>query len=468
MNTPQPAQDLRGTVERLIREMAGATQSRGMYGGAHKLAREAVAKLLATLSEIFGTREDITVGIIGDEIAFEKEPFYELSKIIGGFIANLKESGIEKITILKVPSDEEVAAFLDIIGMSQKALAKGGGLEKVLEGSVITHIVVGRLSAGKEGLSGVAAGDLTSVAKGVFRDGETYLEKTFEDIRQSRTIDISAARFFVLKLISNLARNKNSLLMLTSIKSHDEYTFVHSINVAIFTVIQAEALGLGEHALTDLGMAGLLHDMGKLVLSGDILRKPTGLDERDIREIHRHPIEGAKLLLQTVSSNPLAAIAAFEHHLRYDQKGYPPRAFDGPVNPASMMVTIADVYDALRSKRAYHEDMAPERTYEEMMKMAGTHFDPRLLANFFQIVGVFPPGTVVELDDKSIGIVLRQSATDIRRPQVEVLYDSDGRKIDSPRIANLLERDKGAGQYRLTIVKSIAAGKYEVPDKFKA
>ena len=467
MSTPRPVHDIRERVTVLIMEIASAIQARGMYGGAHKLSRDAVTKLSRVLADIFEDRDEITIGIIGDEVIFEKEPLYELARTTGGFTRGMRDAGIDKITFLGSPSSEEIAGFLTVIS----APPREGGPEEIhalLESAGVSHIILGQNSAAKEGFAGMMAGNLAELAKDTFQDGEKYLEKTFDDIKQNKPIDVSAARFFVVKLIGNLARNKNSLLMLTSIKEHDEYTFVHSINVAIFSVIQAEALGLGERALNEIGVAGLLHDTGKLVLPGDLLRKSEELSEDELRQIHDHPAGGAKILLRSLGESPLAAIGAFEHHIRFDQKGYPPRIFSGPINPASMMIAIADVYDALRSKRAYHEDMAPEKTYDEMMKLSAKNFDPKLLANFFQIVGVYPPGTIVELSDRSIGIVLRESSLDIRRPQVELLYDAHGQKAAASRILNLLEKIRDTGDYRWTVTRSIAPGKCEVPAKFTA
>lgn len=458
---------MRPLVEKFIKEMVTAMRSRVMYGPGHKLAKEAAGRLVGILAEIFSKTDEITLGIVGDEIAFEKEPFYRLSQTMAGFIADLKEIGIEKITFLRCPGEDEIAAFLDIITKNAGAIKEAGGVIKMMEASAITHIFIGSLASADELDAGTISDDIAKMATSVFSEGEHYLKYTFEGVKRKRAVDISAARVFVVKLIGNLARNRHSLLMLTSIKSHDEYTFIHSINVAIFSVIQAEALRLGERLLTEIGIAGLLHDTGKLIISGDILRKPKALDERDLEEMHKHPVDGARILLETAASNPIAAIAAFEHHVRLDQKGYPPRLFGGPMNPASMMISIADVYDALRSKRAYHEDMAPEKTYDEMTKLSGSGFDPKLLLNFFQVIGVYPPGTLVELDDRSIGIVLKESSTDITRPQIEILYDGAGKKMTSSPIVNLLEKDRATQKYKMSIVKSIASGKINMPDKYK-
>jgi hypothetical protein len=137
------------------------------------------------------------------------------------------------------------------------------------------------------------------------------------------------------------------------------------------------------------------------------------------------------------------------------------------MNLASMMIAISDVYDALRSKRAYREEMAAEKTYDEMLKLRGEYSHPELLDNFFKIVGVYSPGTLVELNNRAIGIVVKESALDIRRPQVEIIYNSKGEKEKSPYIVNLLQKDADVRNYRWTIVKSVVpSDRYEVPGKY--
>ncbi|MBP7056486.1 MAG: hypothetical protein KBB52_06515, partial [Candidatus Omnitrophica bacterium] len=258
---------MRELVERLIKEMVSAAQARGMYGPSHKLTSQAVKSVHGILDEIFANTEEITIGVIGDEIAFEKEPFYSLSQNISGFIKDLKDRKIEKITFLKAPGEEEIEAFLGLVTKNPSVIEGQGGIDNAIKSSGIAHIFTGNINTAADAGSGISSGDLAEMAKGVFSEGEDYLKSAFADIAKRKTIDISAARLFVVKLISSLARNRHSLLMLTSIKSHDEYTFIHSINVSIFSVIQAEALRLGERALTEIGIAGLLHDSGKLALS---------------------------------------------------------------------------------------------------------------------------------------------------------------------------------------------------------
>lgn len=462
-----PSENIREKIEKFIRELLSVSQTRNIYGRGHNLTKDAVDRLYLLLKGILEERQEITIGIIGNELAFEKEPFYETSRNMGNFILQLKDIGVEKITFLSGVDKKELADFIDIVTLDSKMLKEAGGLDKLSELSGLQNIIFARLGFAKEKKE-EAPEDFISLAKGNFNEGVDFLNKALDDIKNKRAIDIKAARVLVSSILNNLLKNKYSLLILTSIKSHDEYTFVHAINVAIFTLIQAESLGLKQSYLNEIGIAALLHDAGKLALSGDILRKKEKLEKEEFDQIREHPVDGAKILIQTPDINPVAALTAFEHHVRYDLKGYPERPFGKKINLVSMMVTIADIYDALRSQRAYHEEMAPEKTYEEMLGMSGEFFHPDLLENFFRVVGVYPPGSLVELSDKTVGLVVRESALDIRRPQIEVLYNSSNEKEKNPYIINLLEKDKDTKDYKWSIVKSITPSeKFEIPEKYR-
>ncbi len=196
---------------------------------------------------------------------------------------------------------------------------------------------------------------------------------------------------------------------------------------------------LEENYLSDIGTAVLLNKMGEEVY-----------------------VKSAKTLLDSSESGILAAITAFERDFWYDGSGQQERLFAKDLNFVSMMVAISDYYDTSRGKK----ELAPEKVYEEMTRLSGKRFHPDLLNNFFSIMGVYPPGTLVELDTKDVGLVVKESVLDMKRPQVEVLYDDNGRRRKEPFIANLLERDK-RGKHKWTIVRSLAtADKYQVPEKY--
>ncbi|HNX81314.1 MAG TPA: HD domain-containing protein [Candidatus Omnitrophota bacterium] len=455
-------------LEQFIRELQSTLQTRMIYGPTHHLTKEAIDKVYAKLLLVLEGRQEITLGIIGTEIAFEKEPLYEVSRNASNLVAHFKELTIEKISFEAGISVDECAAFVALCASTAKEIVQSGGIEKTAAVSGLTHVVFGKIGYSKDEAQD-EHDDALQLAKGGYQSGLSFLQEAFQDIQNNRPINVKAARVFASSIITNLMKNKYSLLILTSTKTHDEYTFVHAINVSIFTVVQAESLGIRQDLLSDIGVAGLLHDTGKLVLSGEVLRKKGKLDPKEFEMVRSHPVDGARLLVQTPDTHPLSSIGAFEHHLRYSLKGYPERLFGGPPNLVSYLIAIADVYDALRSKRAYHEEMAPETTYEEMRKMSGDYFHPDLLENFFHVIGMYPPGTLVELTDKRVGMVVRESALDIRRPQVEILYDSNSEKVGQNYIVNLMEKDPATQEFRWSVSRSIIPSpRFEIPEKYKA
>jgi HD-GYP domain-containing protein (c-di-GMP phosphodiesterase class II) len=442
----------RDKVEILIKNLAGAMHISDMYGEKHKMARESIEGLYSVIRDILKNGKRITIGIIGGEVAYEKQPFYETSKRVKGFIDRLRKLTIEKLTFLDGVEEKELEAFVALLSLRSSK----EDVKKCVEADAFAHIKIGKIGVSEEEDEDRSPDkDVNVMVEEAYRDGTDILNDTADRLRDNKPIDLSSARQFMSGIVGALLKNKDILRVLTSTRSHDESTFVHQVNVAIFTMLQAEALGMEEADLNDIGIASLLHDAGKLAITGDVIRKKEELTKEDKVAITSHPLNGAKILLETPGIGVLAAIAAFEHHIRYDLSGYPRKLYGSSVNFITMLTTIADYYDALRSERSYHEGAAPEKVYADMKELSGKFFHPDLLENFFRVIGVYPPGTLVELDTKEIGMVLRVSPADIKRPQVEVLYNSDGEKIEVSYLADLAEKD-GSGNYIKSINRSIA------------
>lgn len=457
----------RNKVEKLIKELAGAVQVCTMYNLSHNLTQKSIDKVFDVLKDTLVEVDEITIGILGNEIAFEKEPFYETSQQLARFIQHLKEIHADKIGFLKNASKEDLTEFINILAMNAAKIEQTGGIEKVFKKSTIKNIALGKIGYKKKEEK-LNDDDPIRVSKRAFQEGEEALKDVAESILNNKKINVENVRNFVTSIIDNLLMNKSSILALTAVKQHDEYSFIHNINVAIFSLLQAESLGIEDKYLNEIGTVSLLHDVGKLQIPGEILRKKGKLTNEEFKIIQSHPIYGAKMLLQNLNINPLAALLAFEHHVKYDSSGYPERLFSAKPNVLTMIVTISDVYDALRSKRAYAGEIAPEKTYEEMMRMAGKQFHPDLLNNFFHIIGIYPPGTLVELDTGEIGLVIKENMLDKERPQVEILYDRKGKINTSPIIASLIEKDAKSDGYKRTILHSITPSeKFTVPNKYK-
>ena len=461
--------NIRLKVEDIIGLFLSALQKRNIYGKEHNLTKAAIDKLYSAMTAALDGRKEITIGIIGNEVAFEEKPLYEISRKIGKLIRNLKDARIEKVSFLSGVRERELAVFIDALVMAIKPRGGNISIKTALEADKVNNILVGHIGIGPDsGTEKYEAGiDEQAQAGSTFQEGIDFLKQTLSDMGDRKPVDMRAAHLVVARILKGLLKNMPSLLILTSLKKHDEHTFVHSLNAAIFTLVQAEALGLPEELLADIGVAALLHDIGKLSVEAEIIRKYGKLNRQELEKIHSHPVDGAEILLEMPDAPLLAVICAFEHHLKYNMQGYPARLYGDKLNLASMMITIADAYDSMRGEWPPEKEFMAEKVYEKMMELSGEDFNPDLLDAFFTRIGVYPPGTLVELDNKAVGLVVKESSIDIRRPQVEMLYDSNGREEEEFYIINLLEKDKATGRYRHTIVKSIPiSGKYKVPAKY--
>jgi len=180
----------------------------------------------------------------------------------------------------------------------------------------------------------------------------------------------------------------------------------------------------------DLGIAALYHDVGKLYISLKVIQKESKLSEKEFLQVRHHPLLGAKILDGYKDAlGILPIVVAYEHHLRYDLTGYPKSPYHRKPHPASMMVSICDVYDALALKRSYKKDYPPEKIHELMMLEKGKIFDPQLLDKFFSFIGVWPVGTLVSMSDGRVGVVRATNELDIDRPSVEVLAPENAGEV---------------------------------------
>ena len=238
------------------------------------------------------------------------------------------------------------------------------------------------------------------------------------------------------------AQNRTALVALTAMKSYDNYTFTHMVNVSILAMAQARALGLDGPQLREVGLSALMHDVGKVRVPAEILQKAERLTDEEFTLMKRHVVDGAEILRQTPEMPIMAPSVAFEHHLRLDGGGYP-NVTRTSLNLATMLTSIADVYDAMRSQRAYQQAFPTDRILAVMQRNDGSQFDQNLVRRFVQLIGIYPPGTLVQLNTNEIAIVLQVHAPDPHRPRVQILRDPEGHPIPSQPTRHLWETADG-------------------------
>ena len=232
-------------------------------------------------------------------------------------------------------------------------------------------------------------------------------------------------------------------MALTALKKYDNYTFTHMVNVSALAMAQARALNIEGPLLREFGFAALMHDIGKVETPQEVLNNPGKLSKEEFEIMQRHVVDGAHILRRTPEMPALAPIVAFEHHLRQDLSGYPANIGHRNLNLCTQIVSIADVYDALRSNRVYREGMASDRIKSIMAKKDDPAFNKRLLRRFINLIGMYPVGSLVRLNTE-----------DPVRPQVKIVRDRDGAELEESMLVNTWEPD-GRGDFTWAVVEAV-------------
>jgi putative nucleotidyltransferase with HDIG domain len=243
-------------------------------------------------------------------------------------------------------------------------------------------------------------------------------------------------------LAQAVAQNRTALLALTTLKNYDNYTFTHMVNVSILTMGQARGLGIDGPLLREFGLAALMHDIGKVRTPIEILNKPDKLTDDEFTIMKRHVVDGAEILRMTPDVPALAPVVAFEHHLRTDGSGYPTGVTRPSLNVGTMLCSIADVYDAMRSQRTYQQSFPTDRILAVLKRSDGRQFDQHLVRRFVQLIGIYPAGTLVRLNTGEVAVVLKVYAPDPYRPTVRILINTEGKRLDLPYDLNLWEKSE--------------------------
>ncbi len=251
--------------------------------------------------------------------------------------------------------------------------------------------------------------------------------------------DPEATRRLIDELAEAVCQYPTPLVALTALKARDDYMFTHMVNVSILTMAQARALDVEGSLLREFGIAALMHDIGKVRTPTEILVKPEKLTSAEFAIMRMHVIDGAEILRRTPEMPALASVVAFEHHLRLDGSGYPVGITRSSLSLGTMLCSISDVHDAMRSQRAYQESFPTDRILAVLKSNDGLQFDQHLVQRFSQLMGIYPPGSLVHLNTGELGVVIRVYAPDPSRPSVRVIADADGRKLPQPYDVNLWE-----------------------------
>jgi len=288
-----------------------------------------------------------------------------------------------------------------------------------------------------------------------YASGLELLRQTGARMLAGEPADLEGAHELTERFVDQIARDPAQALLLTTVKSHDEYTYHHMINVCVLSLALGQAVGLPRSMVIDLGVGALLHDVGKVKVPKDVLQSDGPLDEEQWRLIQQHPVDGAGLIMTTSRDllHPAATIV-LEHHAAYDASGYPTlRGRRQPTLP-SRLVQVVDCFDAVTTTRPYRKAEERRQALAILQAGAGRGFDPRVVRAFVRMMGLFPIGSIVELSDGAFGVVVRNHDRLLARPVVRLVLDPTGAPLEPVEVD--LAEEAAAGPAARSVKRSLA------------
>jgi putative nucleotidyltransferase with HDIG domain len=422
-----------------------------LYAPDHPLIGRNVEGLLSVLKTLHGAQASIAIGIVGTQLVVADTPMTKASQGMAELIKKLKDHQIERIAFERGVTAEEISAFMH-------AVAGLGRTESSEAAWTFAHVRIGRITADEHRSDGIG-GDMAAIRQ-LYSNAVEVAEIAWQSAQSEGQPDLPAALNTVEGLADAVTENRTALVALTAMRNYDNYTFTHMVNVSILTMGQARALGIEGRLLREFGLSALMHDIGKVRTPKEILNKPDKLTDPEFEIMRRHTVDGAEILRRTPEMPILAPVVAFEHHLRIDGTGYPFGAKREGLNIGTMLCGIADVYDAMRSQRAYQQAHPTDRIVAVLKRNDGTQFDRNLVRRFVQLLGIYPPGNLVRLSTGEIAVVIHTHAPDPHRPRVRIVIAKDGTRLDLPYDRNLWEGSPEEPQD--AIVAPVEPGDYSI------
>lgn len=302
-------------------------------------------------------------------------------------------------------------------------------------------------------------------AKIIYDKTRSYIDTALDDVRLGGSVDTKQAKILVGEMAENIARSPNAMVWLTHLKNRDEYTAIHCMNVCILALSFGRYVGLERHELELLGLGALLHDIGKMYVPDEVLNKPGKLTRDEFEIIKRHPVDGHRLLVSKDDMPQVSLDIVLHHHERTDGTGYPAGLTDAQIHKLVKMASIVDVYDAITSDRCYHDGMSPYEGLKNMYNWIEGNFDPESMQQFIKCLGIYPIGSIVELNQGQIGVVVGINEETKLKPVILQVMDKDKQALKMRKLINLASPKWEASGQIMRVERILPATEYDIDIK---
>lgn len=362
----------------ILTDLVRSIQAAALYPETHKRVQEPLIRLLRSVrNEARRLGGSLSIGFLGDRVVVDQFPFHASTLGIGRLAGRMASRGIEKVVLGEAVTLPEMKRFVYFVA----------GIGETDGSRPWKHISFGRI-LGDEHAEFPASGSGEALpAPQVLAGATDVLKEVLHSIAAKGSLgNVEEGRDIVAAVMKGLREEEFLIDRMIRLQARDDYTVAHSLNVCVMVVAQAARLKLSEASIREIGLAALLHDIGKELVPVEILNKPGKLDSGEFAKISLHPVLGATHLRKMSLGSDLPVIVCYEHHIRYDRSGYPTPRFRDVPHPASLMTQIADVYDALRTYRPYRTSLDRETALGILREGRGTEFEPLFLDRFLRMI----------------------------------------------------------------------------------
>ncbi|MGH7720841.1 MAG: HD-GYP domain-containing protein, partial [Gemmatimonadaceae bacterium] len=424
---------LRVKGRELLQALYGAIRSIKLYPPDNPVVQKALDDLMLLTGDFLRHEAELEIRVSGEfifinqtRLRLELDNYASFSRIIAVF----RDGGVGMCRVVEPPEKREWTVFLSLL---QAAAGKDPDERREsmlakLDQAGVKRFEIGAPSSNDDEFLEKAK----EAAKRTYAHSVSVTKEVINSVRMGRSPNIKRIKRVVQGLVDQILNEETSLLGLTTLRDYDEYTFTHSVNVCIFSVALGRKLGLTRLQLYDLGVAALLHDIGKSRVSLEVLNKPSGLNEDEWRAIAAHPWLGVLALFQLRGHTDIpyrAMVVSFEHHKKTDLSGYPRHIRPRTLGIYSKIVAVADAFDAATSRRAYQTTpLTPADVLQELRNNPKRGVDQVVVKAFMGLVGHYPVGTLVVLDTFELAVVhsANPAPSAISRPVVRIISDAMG------------------------------------------
>ncbi len=465
--TPWPSSHIDRLGPHLVHRLFSASKTVQIYDLSNCTTQTALSKLMETLGELAEIEGRVTLTVATDLLLINDlrvivDP-QSMSPVLY-LIDEMRIRNVEEIDFAPEITAMELGSFLQQFFLDPSDEDVFGELNQRLVDACVTNIRITERIERTKCLrdTKVESRKVREESNKVMSQTIHFMNEVMKAMEQRRPISLPKAHRLTQQIVDIIEVDETMLLGLASIKSYDEYTFSHSVNVSVFSMLIADRMGLPKNETAKIGVAALFHDLGKTHIPQSILNKPGALTASEWKHMERHPMLGVIELFRVRSLRAIVdtLFVSLQHHLRYNGEGYPKKPGTWEMHPYIHMITIADIFDAMTTPRVYRKyTLTPDRALSFIFHKSGEIFNPLVAKVFIKAMGIYPVGTVVELDNGENAVVTRQNKHTrlLHRPVVELLHEdgSHGEPV------GLAEQAENGTAYRRTIVRSIHGESFE-------